>query len=116
MGSSKVAGAVSAVGRPREKSELERKVLKRATALLECEEATCPPRDGLAVASLTAGEGQAGFARSRAILRLAREVSTQTEAAAQCKRSVVLVRLSRPSGDANRWEKRLTENRELVTR
>ena len=116
MGSPKVAGAVAALGRPREKSELERQVLKRATALLECEEATCPPRDGLAVASRTAGEGQAGFALSRAILYLGRKVSTQTEAAAQWKRSLVLVRLSRPSGDANRWGKRLTENRELVTR
>lgn len=85
--------AVAVVGRPRGRSELERRVLKRATALLEGEEAAC----------LTAGEGLAGFARSRAILYLGREVSTQTEAEAQCERSLVLVRLSRPSGDANRW-------------
>ena len=53
-------GELAVMGRPRGRSELERQVLKRATALLECEEAAC----------LTAGEGQAGFARFRAILYL----------------------------------------------
>ena len=86
MVSSKVAGARAVVGRPRGRSELERQVLKRATALLEC-------------AYLTAGEGQAGSAQSHAILYLGREVSIQTQAAGQCERSLFLVRLSRPSGE-----------------
>jgi hypothetical protein len=85
--------------KPRARSELARRVLKRAAALLECEEAGPPPTDGIAVASLTAGEGQAGLARSRAILYLGREVSIQPEVAGQCERSVLLVRLSRPSGE-----------------
>jgi hypothetical protein len=81
---SKVAVAVA--GRPRRRSELERQVLKQATALLECERAAC----------LAAGEGQAGFARSRAILCLAREISIPAEAAGQCEWSRLLVRLGRP--------------------
>ena len=86
MDSSKVAGEPAVIGRPRGRSELERQVLKRATALLEC-------------AYLTAGEGQAGSAQSHAILYLGREVSIQTQAAGQCERSLFLVRLSRPSSE-----------------
>jgi RNA polymerase-interacting CarD/CdnL/TRCF family regulator len=71
MDSSKVARELAVIGRPRGRSELERQVLKRATALLECEEAAC----------LTAGEGQAGFARFRAILHLERVVSLRAAAA-----------------------------------
>ena len=41
------------------------------------------------MASLTAGEGQAGFARFRAILHLRREVSIQTQAAGQWDQSLV---------------------------
>ena len=96
---SKLAGAPRVMGRRRGRSELERQVLKRATDLLEYEEAACPPPDGLAVASLTAGEGQAGFARSRAILYLGRAVSIQGEAAGQYERYLLLVRLRRPSGE-----------------
>src|SRR5213083_2978789 len=96
---SKLAGAPRVMGRRRGRSELERQVLKRATDLLEYEEAACPPPDGLAVASLTAGEGQVGFARSRAILYLGRAVPIQTQAAGQCDRSLFLVRLSRPSSE-----------------
>jgi hypothetical protein len=84
-----MAGARAVVGRPRGKSALEQRVLKRATALLEREEAAC----------LTAGEGQAGSARSRAILYLGREVSIRTQAAGQCELPLLLVRLSRPSSE-----------------
>src|SRR4029450_7333535 len=91
MVSSKVAGARAVVGRPRGRSELERQVLKRAPALLECEEAVC----------LTAGEGQAGFARCPAILFLERVVSLRAAAAVaagQCERSLLLIRSGWPSG------------------
>ncbi len=94
MVSSKVAGALPVVGRPRGKSELERQLLKRAMALLECEEAAC----------LMAGEGQAGSARSRAILYLGPEGSIQTQAPGQCERSLLLVRLSRPSSEISGTE------------
>jgi hypothetical protein len=77
------------VGRPLGRSELQ-----RATALLECEAAACLP----------AGEGQAGSARSRAILYLGREVSIQTQAAGQCERSFLLVRLSQPSSEISGTE------------
>jgi hypothetical protein len=87
MVSSKVVAVLAVMGRPRGTSALERPVLKLATALLEWEEAAC----------LTAGEGQAGFARSRAILYLGWEVSIQTQPAGQWERSLLLVRLSRPS-------------------
>ena len=89
MGSSKVAGGLAVVGRPRERSELERQVLKRATALLECEEWAC----------LMAGGGQAGSVQSRAILYPGREVSIQTQAGGRCERSLLLVRFSQPSSE-----------------
>ena len=92
MDSSKVARKLAVIGRPRGRSELERQVLKRATALLECEEAAC----------LTAGEGQAGSARSRAILYLEPVVSLRAAAAgaaSQCERSLFLIRSGWPSGE-----------------
>jgi hypothetical protein len=81
-----IGSKVAVAGRPRRRSELERQVLQQATALLECEKAAC----------LTAGEGQAEFARSRAILCLGREISIPTAAAGQCEWSRLLVRLGRP--------------------
>jgi hypothetical protein len=89
------------VGRPRARSELEQQVLKRVSALLEHEEAACPPPPKAfgAVASLRADEDQAGFALSRAISCLGREVSIQAEGAGQYEWYLLLVRLSRPSGE-----------------
>src|SRR5882724_550130 len=84
-----MAGARAMVGRPRAGSTIERQVLKRATALLECEEAAC----------LMARGAQAGYAQSRAILNLGGQVSIQTQAGGQCERSLLLVRLSRPSSE-----------------
>jgi hypothetical protein len=81
-----IGSKVAVVGRPRRRSELERQLLKQGMALLECEKAAC----------LTAGEGQAEFVRSRAILCLGRAISVPTEAAGQCEWSRLLVRLGRP--------------------
>jgi hypothetical protein len=81
-----IGSKVTVAGRPRLKSELERQVLKQAMALPECEKA----------ARLAAGDGQAGFERSRAILCLGREISIPTDAAGQCEWSRLLVRLGRP--------------------